>query len=255
MGDDPARHYLRRFDRFLVCVNWIRPVGWDHRCSAGSVHLFAPGRQRCGCVVLRARCRSAAFQRLVGDWVVGAELPGAVGWLDRYRYWDHAIDRSNRLELYLASMDRKTIQLALCCAIALIVRSRRIQIVTPSRGLTPADGTGDLWALVRFPVAKVGAFLRGVFVEWAQRFSSDWLFARVPGLNPRLHPWRFAGALGLLVGAGLVLAQLQEGVPPNLRTGLLVAGVFLSAELIATLLGFAILGGYLGLRPSFSKRN
>jgi hypothetical protein len=52
---------------------------------------------------------------------------------------------------------------------------------------------------------------------------------------------------------GLTLAQLQEGLPPSLKIGLLVAGIFISAEFVATLVGFAILGGYLGLRPSFNR--
>jgi len=46
------------------------------------------------------------------------------------------------------------------------------------------------------------------------------------------------------------VAQLQEGFPPSLMIGLVVAGIFISAEFAATLVGFAILGGYLGLRPS-----
>jgi hypothetical protein len=37
------------------------------------------------------------------------------------------------------------------------------------------------------------------------------------------HPYRFASALGLLAGLGWLL-QLQEGLPPNWRIGLLVAG-------------------------------
>jgi hypothetical protein len=102
-------------------------------------------------------------------------------------------------------------------------------------------------------VMKGGAFLPQACVEWVKRFNSDWLFARVPWLNPRTHPWRFAGGLGLLVGMGLALAHLQEGLPPSLKIGLLAAGIFISAELAATLLGFAILGGYLGLRSSFKR--
>jgi hypothetical protein len=43
---------------------------------------------------------------------------------------------------------------------------------------------------------------------------------------------------------------LREGLPPNPVIGLLVTGIFVGAELIGTILGFAILGGYLGLRPS-----
>jgi len=53
-----------------------------------------------------------------------------------------------------------------------------------------------------------------------------------------------------MAGVGLTLAHLQEGLPPNLPKGLLVAGIFISVEVVATLMGFAALGGYLGLRPS-----
>jgi hypothetical protein len=143
--------------------------------------------------------------------------------------------------------------LALMCVMALTVVFRRIQAVSPPHDLTPADGIDDLWTLVRVPVMKAGAFLPRACVAWVKRFNSDWLFARVPWLSPRSHPWRFASALGLLVGMGLALAHLQEGLLPSLKIGLFVAGIFISAELAATLLGFAILGGYLGLRPSFKR--
>ncbi len=142
--------------------------------------------------------------------------------------------------------------LALLCVVALMVVFRPIQTVPPPRDLTPADGIDDLWTLVRVPVAKASPVLPRAFVEWVKRFNSDWLFARIQWLNPRPHPWRFACILGLLVGMGLTLAQLQEGLPPSLRIGLLTAGIFISAEFGATLLGFAIFGGYLGLRPAFN---
>jgi hypothetical protein len=143
--------------------------------------------------------------------------------------------------------------LALICVVALIVVFARIQTVTPSRDLTPADGIDDLWTLMRVPVTKVSTFLPPTFVEWVNRFNSDWLFTRVQWLDARTHPWRFACALGLLVGMGLTLAQLQEGLPPSPKIDLLVAGILISAEFGATLLGFAVLGGYLGLRPSFNR--
>jgi hypothetical protein len=73
-------------------------------------------------------------------------------------------------------------------------------------------------------------------------------------MDPRLHSWRFTAILGLCAGAMLILAQLQEGLPPNLFTGLLLAGIFISVELAATLLGFAIFGSYLGLRPTAWSR-
>jgi hypothetical protein len=143
--------------------------------------------------------------------------------------------------------------LALVCVAALTVVFGQIPTAAPPRDLTPADGIDDLWTLARVPVTKAAAFLPRAFVEWVQRFNSDRLFARVQWLNPRTHPWRFACMLGLLIGVGLTLSQLQEGLPPSLKIGLIVAGIFISAEFGATLLGFAILGGYLGLRPSFGK--
>jgi hypothetical protein len=145
--------------------------------------------------------------------------------------------------------------LALICSTLLMLVFRRIQTPAPPRDLTPADGIDDLWTLVRLPVTKASAFLPGAFVAWVQRFNSDPLFARVPWLDPRPHPWRFASTLGLLVGISLAIVQLQEGLPPSLEIGLLVAGIFIIGEFSATLLGFAIFGGYLGLRPSFHHSN
>jgi hypothetical protein len=145
------------------------------------------------------------------------------------------------------------ILLTVVCIIALAVVFGRIQPVAPPRNLTPVDGIDDLWTLVRFPVIRFSTALPRAFVEWVKRFNSDWLFSRVPWLNPRLHPWRFACAVGLLTGVGLAVAQLQEGFPPSLLIGLVVAGIFISGEFLATLVGFAILGGYLGLRPGFKQ--
>jgi hypothetical protein len=147
------------------------------------------------------------------------------------------------LELELMSL------LALFGAIALAVVLARTQTVPPPRDLTLADGIDDLWILVRIPVTRTAAFLPPGLVAWVNRFSSDRLFTRVPWMDPRVHPWRFACALGLLAGLALVLAQAQEGLPPTLAVGLIVAGIFIGGELVATLLGFAILGGYLGVRP------
>lgn len=142
--------------------------------------------------------------------------------------------------------------LAFVCVIALVVVFAAKQTPAPARNLTPADAIDDLWTLVRVPATKLNSLLPRVFIEWLRRANSDWLFARVQWLNPRAHPWRFACALGLFVGVALTLAQWQEGLPPSL-IGLIVAGIFISAEFVATIVGFALLGGYLGLRPAFRK--
>jgi len=129
-----------------------------------------------------------------------------------------------------------------------------VQTAPPRSNLTPADAIDDLWSLVRVPVMKAEAIFPPALVDWVSRFSSDRLFARVAWLNPRKHPWRFTGAAGLLVGVLLALAQLQEGLPPSFVIGLLVTGVFISVEYVASLVGFAILGGYLGLRPALKNK-
>ena len=138
-------------------------------------------------------------------------------------------------------------------AIALGLTFRSVQTVPPPHDLTPADGLDDLWTLVRIPAQKASAILPHEFLEWVLQLNSDWLFSRVQWLNPRVYPWRFAICLGLLVGVGLTLAQLQEGFPPSLKIGLIVAGIFISGEFAATLAGFAVFGGFLGLRPPLHK--
>lgn len=143
--------------------------------------------------------------------------------------------------------------LALICVTALTIVFKRVRTVAPPRDLTVADGIDDLLTLVRVPVTRLSAVLPRAFVEWVGRFNGDRLFASAPWLHPREHWWRFACALGLAVGVGLALVQLQEGPPPSLSVGWLVAGIFVFGELAATLLGFALFGGYLGLRPPFTR--
>ena len=183
----------------------------------------------------------------VGSFVFqGARLVGVLTYARALRLWELP-GQATRARLILRGD-----LLVLVCTIALVTVFGRIQTAASPPDLTPAGGIDDLWRLVRVPVAKVGAHLPRAVVAWVAGFNSDWLFARLQWINPRPHPWRFACALGLVVGIGLVLAQLPEGLPPSLRTGLIVMGVFISAELAATLLGFAIFGGYLGLRPVFN---
>jgi hypothetical protein len=159
-------------------------------------------------------------------------------------YWKEVL----RVELGLMFL------LTLGCGLTLWVSFRGVRTAPPPSDLTPADCLDDLWSLVRISVVRAGAIFPPAWVEWVRHFNSDKLFARAPWIDPRHHSWRFACAVGLLVGAGLTLAQLQEGLPPSLGIGLLVVGIFVSVEFVATLVGFAIFGGYLGLRPAFKKK-
>jgi hypothetical protein len=139
---------------------------------------------------------------------------------------------------------------ALACGVALLLVFAPLTLDEPPRDLTPADAIDDLWALARLAALRAPRWLPGPLLEWVTGFSSDRLFARLGWLDPRRHPWRFAATLGLLAGLALFAAQLQEGLPPNLGIGLLAAAIFIGGEWLATLIGFALLGGFLGLRPS-----
>jgi hypothetical protein len=141
------------------------------------------------------------------------------------------------------------ILLAAICALRLIIFWRGKKTAPPPGNLTPADAFDDLWTFVRAPAQKAGNLLPKRFADWVDRFQIDMLFTRAHWVHPRLHPWWFAAALGLLAGIALVVAQLQEGFPPSLAIGLLLAGIFISGEFLATLVGFAVFGGFLGLRP------
>jgi hypothetical protein len=153
-----------------------------------------------------------------------------------------------RLELGLMML------LTLLCGAALWFAFHHLTAPKPPQNLTPADAIDDLWSLVRIPVVKAGKFLPTRFVAWIDRFESDTLFKHSAWVDPRQHPWRFASMLGLMVGVLLVLVQLQEGLPPSLSVGLLTTIIFISVEFVATLVGFAVLGDYLGLRPAFMKK-
>ncbi len=152
-----------------------------------------------------------------------------------------------RLELGLL------ILLTALCSIYLWLVFHRLPTPASPTNLTPADAIDDLWSLVRIPVLKIKVSHPNRLVDWVANFNSDRLFKPVPWINPRYHPWRFTSLLALMVGLLLVVAQLQEGMPPSLNVALLTAGIFISIEFVAILLAYTILGGYLGLRPAFGK--
>jgi hypothetical protein len=157
----------------------------------------------------------------------------------------------NILRLELGLMFLVTI----ICGVQVWVVFRGVSTTSSWSNLTPADAIDDLWSLVRVPVMKARAIFPPAIVGWGSRFTSDRLFARVGWLDPRKHPWRFTTAMGFLVGVLLVvLTQFQEGSPPSLAIGLLVAAIYISVELVAILTGFVLFGGYLGLRPTLNNK-
>jgi hypothetical protein len=84
-------------------------------------------------------------------------------------------------------------------------------------------------------------------VEWVPRG----LARRFPWLDLRDHPWRFAITVSLAAGIALAAGHgLTDGGLSlhHLDRQLHAAGLLLGTEGLASLLGFALLGRYLGLR-------
>lgn len=118
-----------------------------------------------------------------------------------------------------------------------------------------ADALSDLWGLADAIARWVTARIRFLAPAWrwvdrTVRRMGGWWDTRLPGLNPRTHAWRFFALLALAAGAALALAQaIGEGVSTHLGTALLVTVLFLGIEFAAAMLGYLLLGGFLGLRP------
>jgi hypothetical protein len=165
----------------------------------------------------------------------------------------HPVAPSGWGGILLAELVGMILRVAICAIVRLRFR-RRVKTAPPPRDVTPADAMADLWTLVRVSVQTIRRLLPRGLVDWIERFQSDQVFAKASWIAPRLHPWRFAAAIGLLAGLGLVLAQLREGLPPSLAVGLLVTGIFFIGELFAALIGFAVFGGFLGIQPSLRNR-
>jgi len=143
--------------------------------------------------------------------------------------------------------------IAVLCIAVLSIVLRKTSIGPVPNNLTPADGLDDLWTLVRVAVNFLRSILPQSFVLWANTFDSDELFARCGWIDARRHPWRFAFALSLVAAIVVYLFKLTEGPSPNLLIAIVVAVIFITAELLAAVLGFTLLGGHLGLRPPLRR--
>ncbi|HLO30516.1 MAG TPA: hypothetical protein VK249_15325, partial [Anaerolineales bacterium] len=82
-----------------------------------------------------------------------------------------------------------------------------------------------------------------------ERFARvKWLHRILDWLNPRRHEWNFIIAIAIGMGGLLMLVEaINEGLSQNVSVILLVLGVFLGIEAAAILLGYYLLGGFLGI--------
>ena len=108
-------------------------------------------------------------------------------------------------------------------------------------GWRPADWVGQ-----RLP--PLAGLLRWLADLWQGPLARRWR-AALAWLSPWTHPWRFALLAALAAGLGLAAAHAREGSLDDVGQFILVSLVFVGIEFVATMAGFLILGGFLGLRP------
>lgn len=117
---------------------------------------------------------------------------------------------------------------------------------------TIADGAG--WVGRRVPIAAVLARRILLTCTPAARRA-------VHPLNPREHPWRYACAIGLLAGAAVPLLEVVVLTVSGRLTGPQLSDLAATAPTLITIeaglvvAGYAILGGYLGLRPTRTQQS
>jgi hypothetical protein len=120
----------------------------------------------------------------------------------------------------------------------------------PDTDIFYEDLLDDLAALYRAARGRA-RLTAGLFQRADDLASAAPVRAVANWLNPRRHAWRWLVLAALGMGGALALAEaLGEGVSPSLRTTVFVAAVFVGLEGAGVLLGYGLLGRFLGLlRP------
>ncbi len=149
--------------------------------------------------------------------------------------------------------------LGLVTAVALWQAARSLSALAPA---LPTNGSGwlgealeDVFLMGWVPVTWLAnrVMVLGRLARWAEDLWRGTLALRLRSAlawaSPWSHPWRFALLAGLGAGIGIAAAHTAEGLPPTLWQLALVSMVFIGAEFAATVAGFLVLGGFLGLRP------
>lgn len=154
-----------------------------------------------------------------------------------------------------------TVALMTCAAVTITWAAVRHGTAEPLAGRQAINEAGslgealtDLWTLVRLIFAWFSQRLpwlrrplQGIDALGNQLF--EWMM-NWPWIGPRSHPWRFCAAVALVAGVALAAAhRLEEGPPINLALAVGVSSIFIGVEFLAVLIGYLILGGFLGLRP------
>jgi hypothetical protein len=120
--------------------------------------------------------------------------------------------------------------------------------LSPSPGHRYADVLDDLMSMYRYlrvrsrRFSQVASPVEKVLGWPPVRSVLHWL-------NPRRHRWNAAILTGIVLGSGLVVGEMlgEGGAPHQIGRLVLVFAVFVSLEMFAVLLGYALLARPLGL--------
>jgi hypothetical protein len=149
--------------------------------------------------------------------------------------------------------------LGVLTALALIQAARSMAALPPARSSNGSGWLGealeDVFLVAWRPLVGLARWVPplGHITRWAEGLWRGPLALRLRAAlawaSPRTRPWRFALLAGLAAGIALSAAHATEGLPPDLGRVVLVSLVFVGIEFAATVAGFLVLGGFLGLRP------
>jgi hypothetical protein len=186
----------------------------------------------------------ALFVTLAADGVMEIQHPG----------WDVSV-WGQALILGLVALA----VLGALAGVLLARAARAVAVLPPTRSALGSGWLGealeDVFLLGWQPVTWFGSHvpLLGHATRWMVGLWRGPLALRLratlAGVSPWTHPWRFTLLAGLAAGVGLAAAHATEGLPPDLGRVVLVTLVFIGIEFVATVAGFLVLGGFLGLRP------
>ena len=160
-----------------------------------------------------------------------------------------------------------TVALITCAAgLVTVAAARRLSATPASEGPSIGEAgslgeaLGDLWALVRKILAWCGRSIPWLSrpLHWIDNLGNqlfEWTM-NGPWIGPRSHPWRFCTSVALALGVALATVHgLEEGPVLQFDNDWRWSGsIFIVVEFAAGLLGFLLLGGFLGLRPPLRPR-
>jgi hypothetical protein len=125
-----------------------------------------------------------------------------------------------------------------------------VTMMFPAPGPAGEDAIDDIAAIYRCLKGRRG-IPAGVFNGMERITQAPAVQGLIGWLNPRLHPWHAAALGGAALGLALAAAEaLGEGVSPQAGRFLLAGAVFIVIASAGVLVGYGLLGRFLGLyRP------